>query len=64
MIASLGDGKLICVVLVPEKLSGVGIGSLQLGNYRLLPGKNWVPEDIRTYPRYQNYIKAGVLIEK
>ncbi|MEM7726493.1 MAG: hypothetical protein AAF208_08990 [Cyanobacteria bacterium P01_A01_bin.45] len=64
MVASSQERECICIVLIPEKLSGVEIGSLQLGNYRLFPGENWVPKDIRNYPRYTKYIQAGVIFEK
>ena len=63
MAASPEGRELICVVLEPEKISGFEIGSLLLGNYCLRPGENWVSKEIRKYPRYQKYIRDGVLRE-
>ena len=56
--------KLVCIILHPRKLAGKKVGALILGEYRLRLGENWLPEEIKNNPRYQKYVREGLLEEK
>ena len=56
--------KLFCVILHPRKIAGKKVGTLILGEYRMCLGENWLPEEIKSNPRYQKYLEEGLLEEK
>ena len=56
--------KLVCIILHPKKIAGKKVGALTLGEYILLLGENWLPEEIKNNPRYRKYLEEGLLEEK